>query len=154
MRFANDGVNNVILLGVVSTTWRLPQIAITEVIAGNNNITGWGTGWSIAPITSETGIVNIETPILGRVGNLLFSSAIPTTTPTSNSSTFNSYMLQIGSQRARLGVVDAGGGSATRYMYLQNGFTGSELYYHIVLNPNASGAGHSANVGIGEVLPD
>lgn len=62
MRLAHDGTNNVLLLGTTSTIWNYPKITISEFIAGHSNITGWESGWTIAPITDETGIAYVETP--------------------------------------------------------------------------------------------
>ena len=75
VRLANDGVNDLILLGTTSTIWNYSTVEISEVIATHSNTTGWGSGWSASLVTSETGIVNIVTPTLytyitstGKVG--------------------------------------------------------------------------------------
>lgn len=55
---------NVILLGGVSTAWNYSTIEVSEVLATYSNITGWGTGWSLALLTSESNISASVTPTL------------------------------------------------------------------------------------------
>jgi hypothetical protein len=69
IRLANNGTNNVILLGNTSTTWYYPKIVVEEVIAGYSNYTGWDTGWSSSFIVDESAIVNIYTPTVQQIGN-------------------------------------------------------------------------------------
>jgi hypothetical protein len=106
VRLAHDGTKNVILLGATDSTWAYPKIVVAEVMTGHTNITGWGTGWSIAPITDETGIGSIVTPpiyfYVASTGNV----GIGTTSP--------GYTLDVSSAgtRAINAVASVGGSSA------------------------------------------
>jgi len=59
IRLANDGSNDLILLGSTDTAWVYPKVTVSEFIAGYQNLDGWGSGWSISIITDETGIADI-----------------------------------------------------------------------------------------------
>lgn len=59
VRLGFDGTKCVILLGNVGTVWSYPHFTITEVRTSG---TGWGSGWSAALITSETGLTKIISP--------------------------------------------------------------------------------------------
>jgi hypothetical protein len=146
IRLADDGTSKVILLGTTATSWVTPAVSITDVMVSGSPLTGWGSGWGISVISSETGINNIiaTTPI--RNGQLNFAS-VSTSTPISTDTSYNSFYQVSGSQYTRLGVVDGGGGISTRYTYVQGGFTGSGVYYNTVLNPLGG------NVGIGTTTP-
>ena len=88
VRFGHDGTKLCILLGDLTTTgWtQYHFIAISEVITGYQNATGWGSGWSIDVITSEAGITNIvdaDTSFVIGGTSKPASLALPTgTTPT------------------------------------------------------------------------
>jgi len=82
VRMANDGTYNVILLGNTSTTWNFPQLAVTDFIAGYSNTDGWGSGWTISNLSSETGIINISTPTIDLYTDSSGKVGIGTTTPT------------------------------------------------------------------------
>ncbi len=81
VRLAHDGTNNVILLGTTTTAWSYPKVEVTDFIATFGSITGWGSGWSIAPITVETGITNIVTPTIPTYINSSGNYGIGTTSP-------------------------------------------------------------------------
>lgn len=81
MRLASDGVNNVILLGTTTTAWSYPKITVTDVITGHSNIDGWDSGWSIAPITDESAMVNVVTPAVPYFWNASGNLGIGTTIP-------------------------------------------------------------------------
>ena len=74
VRLAHDGTKNVILLGNTSAKWYYPKIEVSEFAASHSNVDGWGSGWNISVITSETGITNSVTPTvytyLNASGNL------------------------------------------------------------------------------------
>lgn len=66
VRLAHDGTTCCILLGTTATVWNAPQVAVTDLLVGYLNSTGWGSGWSTSILAAETGITNIVTPtILG-----------------------------------------------------------------------------------------
>ncbi|MCI5054846.1 MAG: hypothetical protein MRY83_01990, partial [Flavobacteriales bacterium] len=70
VRLAHDGTNCIILLGNTASTWNYPKIQVTNMMAGHSQYnSGWGSGWSIAPITSESGITSINTPALTGSGS-------------------------------------------------------------------------------------
>ncbi len=144
VRLGDDGTSKVILLGATTTPWTTPSVSITDVMVSNTTsvLTGWGSGWGIAIISSESSLNNIINTVPGRNGQINFST-IPSAVPVSTDGTYNSFYQTSGSQYARLGVVDGGGGIPTRFTYLQGGFTGSALYYNTALNPLGG------NVGIG-----
>ncbi|TSD04844.1 MAG: Uncharacterized protein Greene07147_898 [Parcubacteria group bacterium Greene0714_7] len=77
VRLAHDGTKNVILLGTTATQWNYASVVVSDVIAGYNAKTGWGSGWVMSLITSETGIAQIDTPVA------------PVTTDSSNNQTFS-----------------------------------------------------------------
>ena len=81
VRLAHDGTKNVILLGTTGSTWSYPKVAVTELMAGHSNITGWDTGYSINWITSETGITNIATPVIDVFRNSSGNVGIGDSTP-------------------------------------------------------------------------
>jgi len=64
VRLAHDGTYNVILLGVTTTTWSYPKVVVAEMIAGQSNMDGWGSGWSMSLITDESAISYINTPTI------------------------------------------------------------------------------------------
>ncbi len=70
VRLANDGSNNVILLGDINTDWRHPKIVISDILVGYLNLDGWETGWNIEWITDESGIVNVFSPVVHRLDNV------------------------------------------------------------------------------------
>jgi len=102
VRLANDGVNDIVLLGNTTTIWNYPSVAVTEVMAGYSNITGWDSGWSISWITDETGIVNIYTPTIDMFRSASGNIGIGTTNP--------SYKLDVqgGQINASAGLCIAG----------------------------------------------
>ncbi|MBI5744541.1 MAG: hypothetical protein HY952_08335, partial [Elusimicrobia bacterium] len=77
VRLASDGAKNVLLLGNLSTDWRYPKVAVSELVAGNAERDGWGSGWGISVISSEAGIVDVVTPapLLRTVGSFLVSGS-------------------------------------------------------------------------------
>jgi len=81
VRLANDGANDVILLGNTATNWSYPKVVVAEVMAGHGNYTGWDTGWAISWITSEAGIVNIYTPTIDVFRDSSGNVGIGTTAP-------------------------------------------------------------------------
>ncbi len=64
VRLAHDGSKCCLLLGNTSTVWTYPQIEVTDVYCSYSNQTGWGSPYSMAFVTSESGITNIVTPVL------------------------------------------------------------------------------------------
>ena len=77
VRLAYDSAlgRNVILLGNTGTALQYPKIAVSEVIVGHSTIAGWGSGWSISQVTTESNITNVVTPTIdaltdssGRLG--------------------------------------------------------------------------------------
>ncbi|MBM4253892.1 MAG: hypothetical protein FJ146_18140, partial [Deltaproteobacteria bacterium] len=85
VRLAEDGTASVILLGTTTTSWAYPKIVVNEAITSySTNYTGWGSGWSIAPITDESGIVNVATPdidfYVASNGNVGIGTTNPTQT--------------------------------------------------------------------------
>ena len=84
VRLANDGANDVILLGNTATNWSYPKVVVAEVMAGHGNYTGWDSGWAISWITSEAGIVNIYTPTIDVFRNSSGNVGIGTTSPGTN----------------------------------------------------------------------
>lgn len=62
VRFGFDGTNVVLLLGTTTTAWAYPRVEVSEFVAAFSNLTGWGSGWAMAPITDETGITAIVSP--------------------------------------------------------------------------------------------
>ena len=72
----------VVLLGTISTAWAYPKVEVTDFVSSYSNITGWGSGWTIAPITSEGTITNVVTPILATYLSTTGNLGIGTTTPT------------------------------------------------------------------------
>ena len=76
VRLAHDGTKNVVLLGTTSTTWAYPKIIVSEFTAGHSSLDGWGEGWSMSIITSETGITNSVTiPNEFRVRGDIYATA-------------------------------------------------------------------------------
>ncbi|MDD3289120.1 MAG: shufflon system plasmid conjugative transfer pilus tip adhesin PilV, partial [Alphaproteobacteria bacterium] len=61
VRLGNDGVHDVILLGTTSSTWSYGKIEVADVLTMYSNHAGWGSGWSGALLTSESGLANIVT---------------------------------------------------------------------------------------------
>lgn len=88
VRLANNGTNDMILLGVTSTVWTYGTVEVSDVITTYGGTTGWGSGWTGALITSETGIVNIVAPTLDIYTSSTGNVGIGTTAPT--------YKLQVG----------------------------------------------------------
>ncbi len=75
VRLGNDGSHDVLLLGTLSSSWSYSKIEVSEVIASHSNLSGWGTGWSSALLSSESGLSilatlspDIYTNISGNVG--------------------------------------------------------------------------------------
>jgi len=83
VRLANNGTNDLILLGDVNTAWQYGHVEVTDVIAGYANITGWGTNWSIVLITNEAGISAISTPVVDMFRDSGGKIGIGTTSPQS-----------------------------------------------------------------------
>ncbi|MCK4588209.1 hypothetical protein KAT60_00140, partial [Candidatus Woesebacteria bacterium] len=81
VRLAEDASNDIILLGTTTTNWYYPKVTVSEVITGHNNISGWGTGWSMAFITDETGITVENTPTIKMYINTAGNVGIGTTAP-------------------------------------------------------------------------
>ena len=54
VRFGYDGSNTCITIGETSTTWRYPQVSITNVTYGYSDvaISSWGYGWDISFVTT------------------------------------------------------------------------------------------------------
>ena len=70
VRLADDGTHNVILLGTTSTNWSFDTVEVSDVITSWGSYqSGWGTGWSAALLTSESGISNIATPPIDLYDN-------------------------------------------------------------------------------------
>lgn len=70
VRLAHDGTKCCILLGGLDTKWEHPKIVLTDFIAGYAAQAGWqSAGWSIIPITSESGITSIVTPVFRQEVN-------------------------------------------------------------------------------------
>jgi hypothetical protein len=61
VRLANNGANDLIILGNTSTSWQYPKVSVSEVIAGQATYNDWGTGWSINVTTSEPALYNVST---------------------------------------------------------------------------------------------
>lgn len=61
VRFASEGSKCCILLGTTTTVWNYPRLFVEQMNASYSNTEGWGSGWSIDFVTTETGIVNITT---------------------------------------------------------------------------------------------
>lgn len=59
-----EGTNPVILLGTTTTKWDYPQVGVTDLLAGYSGQSGWGEDYSLAFITSETGLSGIVTPAI------------------------------------------------------------------------------------------
>jgi len=76
VRLGNDGAHDVLLLGTTSTAWTDGMIEIAEVIAAFDGTTGWGTRWTAALLTSESGLTitsgtltpDIYTNASGKIG--------------------------------------------------------------------------------------
>ena len=83
VRLAYDSATSkvVVLLGTTTTAWSYPKVEVTDFIAGHSNITGWGSGWTIAPVTSEAQIGSITganiTTYLAANGNFGFNNVNP-----------------------------------------------------------------------------
>jgi len=79
VRLASDGTKNVLLLGHTGTDWYYPKVAVSELVAGAGQAgrDGWGSGWGISLISSETGIVDVVSPAVGlrTVGSFLVSGS-------------------------------------------------------------------------------
>ncbi|MFA5000463.1 MAG: hypothetical protein WC545_03835 [Patescibacteria group bacterium] len=80
-RLANNGTNDLILLGTTATSWQYPKVTISEVISGFGSITNWGTGWSMAVTTSEPTLYNIRTLTPKTFVNASGNLGIGTTNP-------------------------------------------------------------------------
>jgi hypothetical protein len=63
VRLSYDSVNakNVILLGDITTTWAYPSCEVTDCFINQSILTGWGSGWAISIISSETNIAVSKT---------------------------------------------------------------------------------------------
>lgn len=59
VRFGYDGSRCCVLIGATNTTWAYPKFFVTDVMTGHSNPDGWDTGWSMAFITSETGLTSM-----------------------------------------------------------------------------------------------
>jgi hypothetical protein len=81
VRLAYDGTNVCILLGDTLTTWSYSRIWVTDVMVSHNNITNYGSGWSISTLTSETGISAIVEPVIDFYRDVNGNVGIGTTTP-------------------------------------------------------------------------
>ncbi len=57
-----EGTNPVILLGTTATKWDYPQVGITDMLAGYSGQSGWGEGYGLSFVTTETGITGMVTP--------------------------------------------------------------------------------------------
>ena len=79
IRLADNGTNNVILLGTTtSSNWNGMNVSV-DVLTGYDNYSsaGWGTGWSSAFLTSEAGITVSSTPsIYGYTGTCLSTTTL------------------------------------------------------------------------------
>jgi Collagen triple helix repeat (20 copies) len=59
VRLGYDGAKLVILLGTTSTVWWTPAIHVSELRLSYTASTGWGSGWTSALITDETGLTQV-----------------------------------------------------------------------------------------------
>jgi len=79
VRLAYDTSKVVVLLGDTATVWTYPRIVVSDLMTSTTNFTGWGTGWTIAPITNEGPITNIVSPAIATqlttAGNTGFGTA-------------------------------------------------------------------------------
>lgn len=60
VRFGDDGTTNCILFGTVSTSWSISSVYVEEFSALVGDVVGWGSGWSISILTSETGVTSLS----------------------------------------------------------------------------------------------
>jgi hypothetical protein len=81
VRLGHDRTSNVLLLGTTSTAWSYPKIVVAEFMAGHGIITGWGEGWNISWITTESSITNIVTPVIDLFKSSSGNVGIGTTSP-------------------------------------------------------------------------
>ncbi len=65
VRLGYNGTNVVILLGNTTTVWSYPKVVVADFIA-TSDASGWGSGWSISQITSETGLTSIVAPTVNQ----------------------------------------------------------------------------------------
>ena len=143
VRLAHDGTYNCILLGTTATVWSSAKITVTDVLVGSSNFTGWGTGWTISLITSETGITDIvsaQTRLPGHFGWY----PLPTSVPVHTDITDNSLYVFGDNLYARFGLVNLNGSGGGFPAYVQAGNV-LGVYYNLLLNPNGG------NLGIGGV---
>ncbi|MDD2807212.1 MAG: hypothetical protein PHW95_01675 [Patescibacteria group bacterium] len=61
VRLANNGTNDLILLGTTATSWAYPKVVVTDVMTGHSNLNNWGTGWSITNTATEPTLFNVTT---------------------------------------------------------------------------------------------
>lgn len=58
VRFGEDGINNCIIIGDVSDTWRYPQILVRDFHSGffNTGVNTWNDGWGVSHISTLSGV--------------------------------------------------------------------------------------------------
>jgi hypothetical protein len=75
VRFGHDGSKCCILLGTTSTFWSYPKIMITELLTAFQTTDNWENGWDISVITSEVGIIGLQTANLNSVQTVSLTKA-------------------------------------------------------------------------------
>ncbi|MDQ3094220.1 MAG: hypothetical protein M3Q70_03545 [bacterium] len=124
VRLAHDGTKNVILLGGLTTAWNYASVEVTDVAAGYNAKTGWGSGWAISLLTAETGIANINTPLapilIGGAGNVSIGAGL-------SGRTLDVYS-NIGNNGDGLAIGQDTDNSQTIQAYIDNQWTNRATY--------------------------
>lgn len=66
VRLGYDGSKCCILLGAANHTWHYPKVAVRNVISGFSGYASLGGDWSISFVTTETGLTNINEPVINN----------------------------------------------------------------------------------------
>ena len=81
VRLGTDGAKPVILLGNTGTKWSYGNIEVSDVTTSYSSIKDWGTDWSSAVLTSESGITISATPLISTYVTSAGNFGIGTTAP-------------------------------------------------------------------------
>lgn len=153
VRFGNDGVNNIVWIGELASTWNYPQVTVRDFQGGfATNISQWIDGWSIAFEAASFDTINQtqsgNLPIAGGDGNGIYdgSGTAPATTTVTLDGYLNfdtSNLLYLDGTNNRIGI----GTSNPTQAKVQFSMTGSEAPYGIY-GTMTGATTHSTSAGI------